>query len=75
MKTGDIQDFLELHRDKGDIQKKEINLTSEQIEAIEYLAADQDVSFADMCMTLIQYQLQLIETQHRADIQDQARLN
>lgn len=75
MKTGDIKQFLQLHRERGDMQQREINLTDEQVEAIEYLAADQGVSFADMAMTLIQYELQLIEAQHRADVQDQARRN
>lgn len=75
MKTGDIKQFLELHNGKGDIQRREINLTDEQIEAVEYLAKDQDVSFEDMAMTLIQYQLQLVEVQHREDIRRKSRLN
>ena len=75
MKTGDIKEFLKVHRDKADIRTRTIHMTDEQVRAVEYLAADQGVSFEDMAMTLVQYQLQAIEAIHRADIQYQATRN
>lgn len=75
MKTGDAVTFLKSHREKGDIQEKQIHLTDEQVSAITYLAKDQGQSFEDMAMILIQYQMQFIEVQHQEEIREQARRN
>lgn len=67
MKTGELKEFIKVHEQENDINKVEIHLTDEQIKAINYLAKDQEVSFENMAMVLIQYQMQAIEVQHKSE--------